>query len=73
MTDLRMMHHSDDNVFNTSLSNTKLKSAQEKKKNFKGGVPHNKNMIYIACKKPRRFCREKLEGSASLPYARYGM
>jgi len=37
-----MMHHSDGNVFNTSSSNTKLKSAQEKKENFKGGVPHNK-------------------------------
>jgi hypothetical protein len=37
MTDLRMMHHSDGNVFNTSLSNTKLKSAQEKKKTLKEG------------------------------------
>jgi hypothetical protein len=73
MTDVRMMHHSDGNVFNTSLSNTKLKSAQEKKKTLKEGVPHNKNMIYIACKKPRKFRREKLGGSASLPYAQYGM
>jgi hypothetical protein len=37
MADLRMMHHSDGNVFNTSLSNTKLKSAQEKKKTLKKG------------------------------------
>jgi hypothetical protein len=42
-----MMHHSDGNVFNTSLSNnTKLKSAQEKKKTLKEGSTQQKHDIH---------------------------
>jgi hypothetical protein len=41
-----MMHHSDGNVFNTSLSNTKLKSGQEKKENLKEASTQQKPDIH---------------------------